>query len=305
MPRASLTRFAWLSIGAALITIALKFGSYLITGSVGLLSDALESLINLVAAIIALVALTIAARPPDEDHAYGHDKAEYFSSGIEGTLILFAAVSIGVTAINRLLHPAEIEDVGIGLAISFVASGVNFMVSRILLAASKRYGSITLEADAHHLMTDVWTSVAVVLGVAATAITGWLPLDPLIAIAVALNIVLSGVRLVRRSVMGLLDTALPPDEFAHVQAALEKYSKLGVQFHALRTRQTPSRRFVTVHMLVPGTWTVQQAHDFSENFEAEIRAALAPITVTTHIEPMEDAVSFQDAGLDRTEKPIT
>jgi cation diffusion facilitator family transporter len=298
--RASLTRFAWLSIAAALVTIGLKAGAYLVTGSVGLLSDALESVVNLVAAIVALVVLTVAARPPDEDHTYGHSKAEYFSSGVEGALILVAAASIAYTAISRLLDPQPIEAVGLGLAISVGASTINFVVARVLMQAGRHYRSITLEADSHHLMTDVWTSVGVVIGVGLVAITGWQILDPLIALAVAANIVWAGARILQRSALGLLDTALPPAEVQQVLEILGGYAESeGVQYHALRTRQAAARRFVSVHILVPGSWSVLRGHHLLEQIEEEVRAALPNTTIFTHLEPIEDPASFDDQSLDR------
>jgi cation diffusion facilitator family transporter len=298
--RGSLTRYAWLSIAAALVTIGLKAGAYMLTGSVGLLSDALESLVNLVAAVVALVMLTIAARPPDDDHAYGHDKAEYFSSGLEGGLILLAAASMIYAAIGRLFDPQPIERAGLGLAISVVASAINLLVARILLQAGRHYHSITLEADAHHLMTDVWTSVGVVIGVATVALTGWQRLDPIIAMIVAANIIWSGGRIIGRSALGLLDTALPADERAAVVTILDRYvEQSGVAYHALRTRQAASRRFVSVHILVPGHWTVQEGHRLLEQIEHEVRAALLSCTVFTHLEPLEDPESFEDQTLDR------
>ncbi len=300
--RASLTRFAWLSIGAALATIGLKAGAYLLTGSVGLLSDALESVVNLVAAVVALVVLSVAARPPDDDHAYGHDKAEYFSSGVEGALILLAAASIAYVSFGRLFDPQPIEQAWLGLAISVAASGINLVVARVLMQAGRHYRSITLEADAHHLMTDVWTSVGVVLGVAAVALTGWQRLDPIIALIVAANIIWSGVRIIQRSALGLLDTALPADERAKVVAILAGYvEREGVTYHALRTRQAASRRFVSVHILVPGSWTVREGHTLLEQIEAEVRTALPGSTVFTHLEPLEDPESFEDQLLDRAE----
>jgi cation diffusion facilitator family transporter len=300
--RSSLTRFAWLSIGAAVATIGLKAAAYLLTGSVGLLSDALESLVNLMAAVVALVVLTVAARPPDDDHAYGHDKAEYFSSGVEGGLILLAAGSIAYAAANRLLDPQPVEQAGLGLAISVVASAINLVVARVLLQAGRHYHSITLEADAHHLITDVWTSVGVIVGVAAVALTGWERLDPIIALIVAANIVWSGVRLLQRSALGLLDTALPADERARVVAILAAYAEReGVQHHALRTRQAAARRFVSVHILVPGGWTVHAGHALLERIERDVRAALPNATVFTHLEPLEDPESFEDQTLDRRE----
>jgi cation diffusion facilitator family transporter len=295
----SLTRYAWLSIAAAVSTIGLKAGAYLLTGSVGLLSDAMESLVNLVAAIMALAMLTVAAHPPDEEHAYGHAKAEYFSSGLEGALILLAAASIGYTAIDRLFHPRPIEQLGLGLAASIVASVLNLVVARILLSAGRAYRSITLEADAHHLMTDVWTSAGVVLGIILGAVTTWQPLDSVIALLVAVNIIWSGVQLVRRSALGLLDTALPANERAKISEVLERYQSEGVEFHALRTRQAAARRFMSVHILVPGQWTVQRGHHLLEQVEADIREALTGISVFTHLEPLEDPTSWEDMQLDR------
>ncbi|MBA3554856.1 MAG: cation transporter, partial [Gemmatimonadales bacterium] len=228
-------RFAVVSVLAALATIALKMGAYLLTGSIGLLSDALESLVNLVAALVALVALWVAARPADEEHTYGHTKAEYFSSGFEGALILIAAVSILIAAANRLLEPQPILDPALGLAITALASLLNFGVARVLLRAGRRYESITLEADAHHLMADVWTSVGVIVGVAAAVLTGWHRLDAIVAIAVALLVIRAGLKLVRRSMLGLLDTSLPEDMLRTITAILESRAAEGVRHHALRT----------------------------------------------------------------------
>lgn len=298
--RASLTSFAWLSIAAALTTIVLKTSAYLITDSVGLLSDALESLVNLAGAIMALIMLTIAARPADDIHVYGHSKAEYFASITEGLLILGAAVGIISAALNRLLQPRELEQLGLGLGVSVAASIVNFTVARILLREGRARRSITLEADAHHLMTDVWTSAGVIGGVAIAGVTGWSMLDPLVAIVVALNIVWTGIRLVSRSVAGLMDAALPGSELSLIQGVMEKYRKQGVSFHALRTRQAAARQFVSVHMLVPGAWTVHDAHHVAEDFESDIREVLGGVaTVFTHIEPVEDELSMDDIFLDR------
>jgi len=297
--RSSLVRYTWLSIAAAIVTIGLKGLAYVLTGSVGLLSDAVESLVNLVGAIVALSMLTIAARPADEDHPYGHGKAEYFSSGVEGTLILLAAISIAVAAVLRLISPRPLEQMGIGLAVSAFASLVNFGVARILLSVGKRHESITLEADAHHLMTDVWTSAGVIVGLVAATLTGWQPLDPVVAIAVAVNIVWSGYKLLHRSVLGLLDTALSADDQQTIASVLEKYRSQGIQFHALMTRQAASRRFVSVHVLVPGEWTVLRGHQLLEQLELDLRRALREATVITHMEPIEDPTSFADIGLDR------
>jgi cation diffusion facilitator family transporter len=301
MGRKTLTRFAWLSIAAALITIGLKATAYLITGSVGLLSDALESLVNLVAAIMALAMLTIAARPPDQEHAYGHEKAEYFSSGVEGALILVAAVSIIATSVPRLLNPQPIEQAGLGLAVSVVASAVNLGVALVLRRAGRQHNSITLEADAAHLMTDVWTSVGVVVAVGLVAWTDWERLDPIIALLVAANIVWSGIGLVRRSALGLMDTALPAGDLAKIRQIQERYSQQGICFHALRTRQSGARAFSSMNVLGPGDWTVQRGHELLEQIEAEIRASIPHITVFTHLEPLDDPTSWDDAQLDREE----
>jgi cation diffusion facilitator family transporter len=297
--RASLTRFAWLSIAAAVLTICLKSGAYLLTGSVGLLSDAIESLINLAAAGMALWMLTIAARPPDESHMYGHGKAEYFSSTVEGILILVAAIGIAFTAIERLLNPIPLEQLGIGLGISLAATLVNFAVSRVLFSVGKNNRSITLEADAHHLMTDVWTSVGVIGGVGAVALTGWQILDPLVALAVAINIVWTGIQLIRRSIAGLMDASLPQSEQQKIEAVLNRYREKGIDFHALRTREAASRRFVSVHVLVPGDWTVHDSHHIAEDLERDIRAAIGDAVVITHLEPIEDEISLNDIQLDR------
>lgn len=292
--RASLTRFAWLSIGAAITTIALKTGAYLLTGSIGMLSDAVESIVNLMGAAMALGMLTIAARPPDESHTFGHNKAEYFSSGVEGILILLAAVGIITAAVERLLNARPLEQVGIGLIISIAASLINFVVGRILIRAGKKCNSIALEADGQHLMTDVWTSVGVIGGVAVVAITGWSALDPLVALAVAANIIWTGVQLIRRSVSGLMDVSLPAREQQAIESVLARYRERGVEFHALLTRQAAARRFVSVHVLVPGEWTVHDAHHIAENLEDDIRAALGDAVVITHIEPVEDEISMSD-----------
>src|SRR5215211_2732834 len=296
--RPSLTNFAWLSIAAAVATIALKTIAYLLTGSVGLLSDALESLVNLVGAIMALSMLTIAARPADESHVYGHSKAEYFASVTEGILILGAAAGIISATVPRLLQPREIEQLGIGLAVSVTASVINFIVARVLLREGRARYSITLEADAYHLMTDVWTSAGVIGGVAIAGLTGWNVLDPLVAIAVALNIIWTGIRLVGRSVSGLMDAALPAQEQKLIQDVMQKYRLRGVNFHALRTRQAAARRFISVHILVPGDWTVHDAHHVAEDFESDIRQTLGrAVTVFTHIEPVEDELSMEDMYL--------
>jgi cation diffusion facilitator family transporter len=301
--RSSLTRFAWLSIAAAILTIALKVAAYLITGSVGLLSDAIESIVNLIGGIMALAMLTVAARPADEDHAYGHGKAEYFSSGVEGGLILVAAISIGVAAVQRLIAPRPLEEVGLGLAVSVVASLVNLGVALLLLRVGRRHNSITLEANARHLLTDVWTSVGVIVGVTVVALTDWERLDPIVALLVAANIVKTGVGIVRRSILGLMDTALPGEDIEHVHKVLQNYRADGVQFHALWTRQAGARKFISLHVLVPGNWTVQRGHELLDRIEADIRRALPESVVFTHLESLDDPASWDDQTLERGQAP--
>ena len=295
----ALMRYAWLSIATAVATILLKGVAWWITGSVGLLSDALESFVNLAGALMALAMLSLAAQPADDNHAYGHGKAEYFSSAFEGFLIAVAAALIAWQAIGRLLAPQPLEAVGVGLVVSVVASLLNFATARTLMGVGRKFRSITLEADAQHLMTDVITSVGVIVGVGLVWATGWLWLDPLIALAVAVNILWTGWHLMRRSTAGLMDVALPDGELQAIGAVLDRYRAQGLEFHALRTRQAGTRAFVSLHVLVPGVWTVQQGHDWSERIEADIRSAVPHAHVTTHLEPQEDPLSHADALLDR------
>jgi cation diffusion facilitator family transporter len=297
---ATARRYAWLSIAAAVVTIGLKLGAYYLTGSVGLFSDAAESVVNLVAAVAALSALTFASRPPDEEHAFGHNKAEYFSSGLESTLIIIAAVWIGVTAWDRLLDPQPLQNVGLGLSVTLAATALNGGVALVLLRAGRRLRSITLRADAQHLLTDVWTSVGVVLGVVMVQLTGWLVLDPIIGLIVAANIVWTGFRLLNDTAHGLLDTALPPEELEKIYRVLSRHEDDAVNFHAVRTRAAGQRRFVSMHVLVPGYWTVKRGHDLSERIEKELANALqGNTTFFIHIEPSEDPTSFEDQDLDR------
>lgn len=292
--------YTLISIGAALVTIALKAGAYFLTGSVGLLSDAAESCVNLVAALVAFWAVSYAAKPPDEKHAYGHFKAEYFSSGVEGALILVAAITIAIAALDRFFHPQELEKIGIGLALSLVASIINGIVAVVLLRAGKRLRSITLKADAHHLLTDVWTSVGVIIALIAVPLTGWLILDPLIAFVVAINIVWAGMKLLRETGSGLLDTGLPKEEQQIIRNILTSYDNQNIQFHALRTRVAGARRFVSFHVLVPGEWTVKRGHALCEEIELTIINALPGTYVFTHLEPVEDPTSWNDENLDRS-----
>ena len=301
----TLTRFAWLSVAAAILTMGLKFAAYQLTGSVGLLSDALEALVNLAGGFMALAMLTIAARPADEEHNYGHSKAEYFSSGVEGTLILIAAVSIAFAAVQRLITPQPLEQVGLGLGVSVVASAINLGVALAILRAAKNYHSITLEANAHHLLTDVWTSVGVLVGVGLVALTSWERLDPVVALLVAGNIVWTGVRIVRQSVLGLMDTAWPVEEQKKLQKILDAYTQTGIHYHALRTRQAGARRFVSLHVLVPGEWTVQRSHHLVEQIETDLRQTFSNVTIFIHIEPIEDPASWNDMTLDRMDAPLS
>jgi cation diffusion facilitator family transporter len=291
--------YAVLSIAAALLTIGLKMGAYFLTGSVGLFSDAAESVVNLVAATAALWALIYASRPPDEEHAFGHNKAEYFSSGLESALIIIAAGWIGVAAWGRLLEPQSLHNVGLGLSITLIATAINGCVALVILRAGRRMRSITLQADSQHLLTDVWTSAGVVLGVALVQLTGLLVLDPLIGLLIAANIVRIGVRLLRDTAQGLLDRALPPEDQEAISKVLARYERRGIRFHALRTRASGPRRFISMHVLVPGRWTVQQGHNLSEEIEKDLAATLPQSAFFIHIEPSEDPASFADQSLDR------
>lgn len=295
-------RLVRLSVLAALVTISLKLAAWAVTGSVGLLSDAAESVVNLVAALVALYVVHWSTQPPDEDHAYGHEKAGYLSAGLEGALIVLAAITIGYGALDRLIDPMELDSVPLGLAVSAVATLINLAMARSLISAGREYSSITLEADGRHLLTDVWTSLGVGVGVLLVVMTGWERLDPIIALLVAANIIVTGVGLIRRSTSGLMDRALEPEELARVTAVLDRHRCAEVEFHALRTRRAGPRAFVSVHVLVPGGWSVQQGHDLIEGIEADLRAVVpGGATIFTHLEPIEDPVSFADRGLDRTD----
>jgi cation diffusion facilitator family transporter len=302
MQHANLKHYAWLSIAAAIATILLKGVAWGLTGSVGLLSDALESFVNLAGALMALAMLSLAASPADDKHAYGHGKAEYFSSAFEGFLILLAAGSIAYTAIERFFHPQALEDVGVGLLVSVIASLINLFAARELLKAGLAYNSITLEADARHLLTDVWTSVGVIIGVGLVWVSGWLWLDPLLALLVAANIVWTGWQLLHRSASGLMDEAIPKEQIEAIEAVLNNYRQQGLEFHALRTRQAGRQAFISLHVLVPGGWTVQRGHDWLEQIEAEIRAAVPFSHLTTHLEPIEDPLSLVDEALERPQQ---
>ncbi len=289
------------AIAVSLLTISMKTAAWLLTGSVGLLSDALESVVNLVAALVGLIVILWSTRPPDEDHAYGHEKADYVSAGFEGAMILLAAFTIAYAAVDRLLNPAGLTEIGIGLTISVVASLINLGAATLLIRTGRQEQSLTLEADGRHLMTDVWTTAGVIVGVALVWLTGWERLDPIIALVVAANIVRTGSSLVRDSMSGLMDKALPADQMAAVNGVLSRYEDGSVEFHALRTRKSGRRSFISVHVLVPGEWTVQAGHDFTEKVERDLRDAVGQATVFTHLEPVEDPLSFADTELDRAE----
>lgn len=288
-----LSKWALLSIVASIVVIALKVAAWQLTGSVGLLSDAAESVVNLVAAVVAFFALRIAAKPADDDHNFGHVKSEYFSAVIEGVMIVVAAIVIIAVAVERLINPRELESVGIGLAVSVVASIVNAAVAWQLIRVGRRFRSLTLEADGKHLMTDVWTTAGVIAGVALVALTGWIVLDPVIAIVVAINIVFVGYRLIKRSTMGLMDAAIPEEERAKVDAVLDSFRTDGVDFHDVRTREAGHIRFVQLHMLVPGAWSVQEGHDLLEKVEGQLHAQIEDVVPTIHLEPIEDPRSYE------------
>ena len=304
MKKESLKKFAYLSIAAAVVTIGLKFFAYLYTGSMGLLSDALESCVNLVAAVVALIMIHISEKPADEGHEFGHTKAEYFSSAIEGSLILVAAFSIIWSAVPRLIAPQPIENVGLGLLISTSASLVNLGVALVLISNGKKRKSLLLEADGKHLMTDVWTSAGVIAGVLIVKLTGFLILDPVIAVLVALNIVWTGFTLIKRSANGLMDASITEEELKKVKHYLDGFKTDTIEYHSLMTRQAGQRKFISLHLLVPGEWSVQQGHDFAEKIEESIEDMFSePVTVSSHIEPIEDPASMRDIGIDR--KKIT
>jgi len=294
-----------LSILAALTTMALKVAAWRLTGSVGLLSDAAESLVNLTAAVVAFFSLLYAARPVDRDHTYGHEKIEFFSSGLEGSLVLVAAVAIAWSAIDRLLHGGAVQRLDLGLALSLGAALINLAVARVLLRAGRRYQSIVLEADGQHLMTDVWTSAAVLAGLELAWLTNKMWLDPLLALAMAVHILGTGWRLVRRSFDGLMDRALPDEEVARLRDAIHAHLGPGMAFHALRTRRAGSRRFADFHLLVPGEMSVTEAHALADRVEAALRTVLANLEVTIHLEPIEARSSWEDSALLAVERPLS
>lgn len=305
----SLVRYAYLSVAVALATMAIKAIAYAVTQSVGLLSDALESIVNLTAALVVVRVLNEIAKPPDEEHAFGHSKAEYFSSLFEGMLIGLAAVVIIYTAIQRLLIPEDIHQVSLGLTLAFAASIFNLYVARLLIRKGREHNSIALDADGQHLMSDVWTSLGVLAGVGAVSLTGWQILDPVIAMIVAAKIGWTGIRLIQRSIQGLMDASLPESQIKLITEILDRYESQGIRFHALRTRQAGAHSFISLHVITPGNWSIRRGHDLLESIEKKIQRAVPLANVFTHIEPMEDPRSWDDQSKDsknnREEPSIT
>jgi cation diffusion facilitator family transporter len=287
-------RFAYLSVTVALATMAIKSVAFLLTHSVGLLSDALESIVNLTAALVAVRVLNEIAKPPDKEHAFGHGKAEYFSSLFEGILIGVASISIVYTAIQRLLDPEHIQQVSLGLTLALVASIFNFYVARLLIRKGREHNSITLEADGQHLMSDVWTSLGVIAGVGAASITGWQILDPIIAMIVASKIGWTGIRLTQRSIHGLMDASLPEIQIQKINEIMDHYREQDIRFHALKTRQAGAHSFISMHVITPGSWSIREGHDLLESIEKDIQKAIPLANVFTHIEPLEDPRSWDD-----------
>ncbi|MDO5524187.1 MAG: cation diffusion facilitator family transporter [Bacteroidia bacterium] len=300
MKTQSLKKFMYLSIAAAVATIGLKFIAYFKTGSMGFFSDALESFVNLFAAIIALILLHISEKPADKEHEYGHGKAEYFSSAIEGALILIAAFSIIYASVPRIINPQPLENLGTGTLFSIAASLINLFAGLVLIKNGKKNKSLILEADGKHLLTDVWTSIGVIVGILLVKFTGFYILDPIIAIVVALNIVYTGYKLISRSANGLMDAAIPREEIKQITNYLDSLKGNNIDYHSLLTRQAGQRKFISFHLLVPGKWTVKQGHDHAEEIEQYIENIFdETATVTTHIEPIEDPLSMNDIQIDR------
>jgi cation diffusion facilitator family transporter len=286
--------FIWISIAASVATIVLKSWAYVITGSIGLFSDAIESFINLAAGIMALIMLYISAAPPDRKHPFGHNKAEYFSSVTEGILILIAAIAIGVAAIERLLVPQPIGELGTGLLISAAASMINLVVGMILVAGGKKYRSIILEADGKHLLTDVWTTAGVLVALMLVNVTGWIILDPIIAIIVAMNIVYTGIKLIIRSVSGLMDSSLSDEDETRIRSILDTYGSNGLKYHSLYTRMAASKNFIYLHLLMPGDWPIDRGHEMTKAVEHKIHAQIENSEIFIHMEPLDDPDSFDD-----------
>ena len=299
MKERPLTHYALLSVAAAIVTLLLKLMAWRLTGSIGLLSDALESLVNLAAACIAWISLSVAVQPEDKEHAFGHSKAEYFASGLEGLFIFFAALGIAGTAIERFFHPQVLTQTFQGIAVSTVASGINLVVAIVLLRVGKKRSSVALESDGKHLMTDVLTSLGVVVGVGLIGLTQWWWLDPLVGLFLAAHIIIIGLKLMKESMRGLMDFRLPKKEIEMIHAILDKYAVEGIRYHALRTRRAAALKFLAVHLLMPGKWTVSQGHNVAERIEEDLRHAIPNLIVFTHMEPLEDPVSWEDVKLER------
>jgi len=306
MNRKSLNKYLYLSIAAAIVTILLKFYAFHVTGSMGLLSDALESFVNLFAALFALLMLHLSRKPADQEHEFGHGKAEYFSSAVEGALILIAAFTIIRSALPRIIEPQPLENITTGLLFSLLASLVNLVVGLVLINNGKKKKSLLVEADGRHLMTDVYTSVGVILGIILVDLTGWLIIDPIIAILVGLNIIYSGYKLLHRSARELMDASIPEDELERVTTYLDSLGEREIEYHSLLTRMSGPRRFISMHLLVPGDWSVKRGHDCADEVEETIIAMFhEPVTVSTHIEPVEDPASMRDIGIDRVDIDIS
>jgi len=283
-----------LSVAVALVTMALKFGAWWLTGSVGLLSDALESLVNLAGAAFAWLMVTVAAAPPDQDHPYGHHKAEYFSSGFEGLLILVAALAICVAAVDRFLHPQPLPSLGIGLALSTLSSVLNGVLAWAMLRKAREHRSVALEADARHLFTDVWTSAGVVVALIAVAFTGWLWLDPVIAVAVALNIMREAMRLLWGATDGLMDRALEPDVQRQIQETLREFAHQAIRFDHVVTRRAGQRRFVDLHMHMPASWTLRRAAALRASVEQALMQAVPGLRARIELLPSDVEAHFND-----------
>lgn len=282
------------SVAVAIITIILKTWAWYITDSIGLLSDAMESLVNLASAIFALLMVTIAQRPADEEHPYGHHKAEYFSSGFEGVLIIAAAAGIVWAAGHRLLQPQPIEQIGWGLFLSIISSALNGLLAWVMFGAAKKHRSIALDADARHLVTDVWTSVGVVLGIAAVALTDWLWLDPVVAIGVALNILWEGAHLMWRSSQGLMDEAVEPDVLRQIQKTLDEFAHPTIRFDHVTTRRSGQRRFVDLHMHMPASWSLGRAAAVRTSVEQALMSAVPGLRATIQLLPSDVEAHFDD-----------
>lgn len=298
-----LHRVVYWSIAAALMTLVLKTLAWYLTDSVGLLSDALESGVNLLAALTAYLSLRYAARPVDSTHTYGHEKIEYFSSGLEGVLILLAALGIIRAAVIRFLEPVPLESLGVGLTVAGLASLVNLATAQYLLRVGRRHHSIVLEADGQHLMTDVWTSVAVLGGLGLVLLTDWYWIDPIFAVVMAMHIVWTAYGLLRRSFNGLMDHALTAEELNELRGIIGGLLEPGTTFHAVRTRRAGTRRFADCHLLVPGHWSVAKGHDLAERIEQAVAEKMPGLELTLHLEPIEAAASYADSALLQFEEP--